>query len=172
MKRPKIVQRLQIRQAQAHAERESTQYLWKPWGVTKEGLIAKYEAIAEDAGAHRQHNAAGNCALGGSHTDWLASRGKSRVDQANSHSSSAHQAIGAADQQARRQRLKEVDKKPLPLGHDRIPGASTRPSAARITQRVPRRIPSAKEFRRPGGDASVAPSTRHRSGSRGRYKAV
>ena len=61
MKRPKIAQRLtELRQALAEAERESTRYAVEALGVTKEGLIAKYESIAEDARAAGQHNTAVN----------------------------------------------------------------------------------------------------------------
>src|SRR6516165_5923175 len=48
------------RQAMAEAERESTRYAVEALGVTKEGLIAKYESIAEDARAAGQHNTAVN----------------------------------------------------------------------------------------------------------------
>jgi hypothetical protein len=61
MKRPKIAQRLtELRMALAEAERESTRYAVEALGVTKEGLIAKYESIAEDARAAGQHNTAVN----------------------------------------------------------------------------------------------------------------
>jgi hypothetical protein len=61
MKRPKIAQRLtELRAALAEAEGESNKYAVEALGVTKEGLIAKYESIAQDARADGQHNAAVN----------------------------------------------------------------------------------------------------------------